>query len=83
MESLFFILKSKFFIIDEEIQGIMEEVLPEELARWTKADTNEDKKLSLEEFLSFQHPEHNERSIAAMADELISEMDDNGDLVKY
>ena len=60
----------------------MEDLLPEETERWRKADTNDDNVLTLDEFLSFQHPEHNEMSIKAMAGELMDQMDDNHDMVK-
>ena len=61
----------------------MEEILSEDLVRWNKADDNKDFKLSQEEFLVFQHPEHNEKSIEGMAEDLMSQMDDNRDLVLY
>ena len=59
----------------------MEEIMSEDLNRWNKADKNKDSKLSQDEFLSFQHPEHNEQSIEAMAEDLMSQMDDDSDLV--
>lgn len=65
---------------DKEIISLMEDILSEDLARWDKADVNKDSKLSQDEFLSFQHPEHNEKSIEGMAEDLMSQMDDNGDL---
>ena len=61
----------------------MEEILSEDYERWRKADENKDLKLNKEEFLSFQHPEHNEKSIKGMAEDLMSQMDDNGDRVLY
>ena len=72
-----------FFFTDEEIRGLMEEILSEDYERWRKADENKDLKLNKEEFLSFQHPEHNEKSIKGMAEDLMSQMDDNGDRVLY
>lgn len=65
---------------DEEIKGLMEEILSEDLVRWNKADDNKDLKLSQEEFLSFHHPEHNEKSIEGMAEDLMGQMDDDKDL---
>ena len=66
---------------EEELKGLMEEIMSEDLNRWNKADRNKDSKLSQDEFLSFQHPEHNEQSIEAMAEDLMSQMDDDSDLV--
>lgn len=60
----------------------MEEIMSEDLNRWNKADQNKDSKLNKEEFLAFQHPEHNKHSIEAMAEELLSQMDDDDNLVK-
>ncbi|XP_028394147.1 45 kDa calcium-binding protein-like [Dendronephthya gigantea] len=65
---------------EEELKGLMEEIMPDDLNRWNKADKNRDSKLSQEEFLSFQHPEHNEQSIEAMAEDLMGQMDDDRDL---
>lgn len=69
-------------ILEEELEGLMEEIMSEDLHRWKKADKNEDSKLSQDEFLSFQHPEHNEQSIEAMAEDLMAQMDDDRDLVR-
>ncbi len=74
------VLYTKTFA-EEELKGLMEEIMSEDLNRWNKADRNKDSKLSQDEFLSFQHPEHNEQSIEAMAEDLMSQMDDDSDLV--
>ena len=68
--------------LEEELEGLMEEIMSEDLNRWKKADKNGDSKLSQDEFLSFQHPEHNEQSIEAMAEDLMAQMDDDRDLVR-
>ena len=68
--------------LEEELEGLMEEIMSEDLNRWKKADKNGDSKLNQDEFLSFQHPEHNEQSIEAMAEDLMSQMDDDRDLVR-
>lgn len=65
---------------EEELKGLMEEIMSEDLNRWNKADRNKDSTLSQDEFLSFQHPEHNEQSIEAMAEDLMAQMDDDRDL---
>jgi hypothetical protein len=70
-----------FAFAEEELKGLMEEIMSEDLNRWNKADKNKDSKLSRDEFLSFQHPEHNEQSIEAMAEDLMGQMDDDRDLV--
>ena len=64
---------------EEELKGLMEEIMSEDLNRWNKADRN--KAESQDEFLSFEHPEHNEQSIEVMAEDLMSQMDDDRDLV--
>lgn len=56
--------------------------MSEDLNHWNKADRNKDSKLNEDEFLSFQHPEHNQESIEAMAEDLMGQMDDNRDLVR-
>jgi hypothetical protein len=71
-----------FAFAEEELKGLMEEIMSEDLNRWNKADKNKDSKLSRDEFLSFQHPEHNEQSIEAMAEDLMGQMDDDRDLVR-
>jgi len=50
-----------------------------EADNWMKADNNKDGKLDVNEFLAFQHPEHNFRTLVYMADEMIPHFDTNHD----
>ncbi|KAJ8021397.1 45 kDa calcium-binding protein [Holothuria leucospilota] len=47
--------------------------------RWETADENEDNALDSEEFISFMHPEHSERMLNIVVDEILHELDQNGD----
>jgi len=55
--------------------------LPEEYAKWKKADLNFDKKLDVTEFLYFQHPEYNPVTIKNMAADMMVNFDKNNDKV--
>ncbi|KAK3701375.1 hypothetical protein QZH41_008744, partial [Actinostola sp. cb2023] len=53
--------------------------LPDEFAKWKKADLNFDKKLDVTEFLYFQHPEYNPNTIKNMAADMMVNFDKNND----
>lgn len=42
--------------------------------RWETADENEDNALDSEEFISFMHPEHSERMLNIVVDEILHEL---------
>ena len=56
--------------------------LPDEFAKWKKADLNFDKKLDVTEFLYFQHPEYNPNTIKNMAADMMVNFDKNNDKVR-
>jgi len=65
------------------IQGPFDNNFQRELVkirfRWTEADTGGDNELDIDEFLAFRHPEIAGRSYKHIVDDLILQMDRNGD----
>lgn len=47
--------------------------------RWSQADANEDNALNRTEFLAYRHPELSEPTLARMADDLITNLDEDKD----
>ncbi|PIK55895.1 putative 45 kDa calcium-binding protein [Apostichopus japonicus] len=47
--------------------------------RWETADEDGDDALNSEEFVSFMHPEHSERMLNIVVEEVLHELDQNGD----
>ena len=47
--------------------------------RWSQADANEDNALNRTEFLAYRHPELSEPTLYRMADDLITNLDEDKD----
>lgn len=61
------------------IQNDVNGPLSRQADHWLRADFNNDQQLDKKEFLAFQHPEHNAKTLISMADEMMPHLDGNHD----
>lgn len=64
---------------NETIIGDKHGEFSKEVKHWLNADFNGDELLDKDEFLAFQHPEHNRATLKMMANEITPSYDKNGD----